>query len=211
MLNDNILEIILFLKCYINGLSIFYNNLFDLRSIGGGYLFKLRGNLLIVLTLLFTLSTLFLLPKGIAAKETVSLRSGIIFHVKTTRTLMPKYFRTGDTVNLLVTEDVKVDDKIVIKAGTHVRAVVTKAQERGMMGKAGKLGIQLDTVKAVDGTTISLSGGRTTSGKDNSRDALYAGIGLCPLFALMKGEAAFIQANTRIQALVAGTYNIDVN
>ena len=169
-----------------------------------------RSSKLILLILLFTLSALFLLPRGVVA-ETVSLHSGKFFYVKNIRTLMTNSLQMGDVIDLVVAEDVMVKGKTIIKSGAHATGTVIKASKKGILGKAGELSIQLDTVKAVDGTIVYLSGGRTVSGKDNSMVALSLGVLLCPLFSLMNGEEAFIQANNRIQALVVGTYNIDVN
>ena len=173
--------------------------------------FKGRMSKVVVLALLVTLSTVFLVPRGAAAAETLSLQSGKMVYVKTTRTLTPSSLRMGDTIDFVVAGNVVVDGKTVIKSGSHVTGTVTRASEKGMIGKAGEIAVQLDTVKAVDGTIVYLSGGRTVSGKDNSMVALSLGVLLCPLFSLMNGEEAFIQANNRIQALVVGTYNIDVN
>lgn len=63
---------------------------------------------------------------------------------------------TGQSVELSVTEAVKIGDQVVIADGARVTGTITEAQERRHMGRAGKLDFSIDRVRAADGNWIPL-------------------------------------------------------
>ncbi len=107
----------------------------------------------IVFILLLTLLMGF---QTVQAAEKVELVTGTYVYVETMNKLDPNTLKSGDNITLVVAGDVTVNKKVVIKAGTPVEAVVTKAEKSGIVGKAGEIGIRVRTTKAVDGTVICL-------------------------------------------------------
>lgn len=165
----------------------------------------------IIFTLILTFSIVFTVPQGVFAAKEVKLMAGNLVLVKTTNTLNPSNLHMGDEVTLTVVQDVVVDGNTVIKAGSLALGTVTYSERNGMLGKAGKLGISVNSVKAVDGTDIALSGKMYNEGEDKAALSLGVGLLICLPFLLMKGEKAAIPANTSIHAKVLGTYTISVN
>jgi hypothetical protein len=102
----------------------------------------------------------------------------------------------GQTVELSVTEPVKIGDVTVIPEGARVTGTVTEAQEKRRMGRAGKLDFSLDRVRAADGEWIPLR--YTLNKKAGDSHAVRTGVitagvavvfwPAAPVFLLMKGK-----------------------
>lgn len=147
----------------------------------------------------------------VAAEEQVELETGTIIYVETINDLKPGDLKKGDNVELITTEDVKASGKVVIKEGETVSGRVTDVQAKGSLGKADKLTLEINSVRAVDGTIISLSGKRNIEGDDKQTEAVGGGLFLCAPLLLMEGEEAMIPANTKIEAKVTSSYTINVD
>lgn len=120
--------------------------------------------------------------------------------VATTQTINPSAINIGDRIPLLVVSDVKIDGVTVIAVGARAMARITQAKDAGMIGIPAAVGLALESVEAVDGTIIPISGSRIQEGKDK----MFLSIGLslicCLLFALTKGGAAEIPMGSEIMA-----------
>ena len=105
----------------------------------------------------------------------------------------------NDPVNLRVVEAVRVGNRVVIAAGTLVKGIVASVEQRGHLGKGGKLGIRVDSTTAVDGKKIKLraSKGKGDTGTVGSTIALS--ILISPLFLLRRGNHAVIKPGTKLQ------------
>ena len=164
-----------------------------------------------ILTLVLVFILVLIYSPGSIANDKVNLNAGTIFYVKPIETLDPNNLNTGDSIDLVVIGDVSVDDFVVIRNGTPVLGTVTNSQTKGALGKAAKLSISIDSVEAVDGTIISLSGSKSVSGEDKKTEAIGGGLFLCAPMLLMSGEDAVIPANVKIEVRVVSTYKIKVN
>ena len=70
--------------------------------------------------------------------------------------LSSKTAAEGDPVNLVLAEDLKVGDVVVVKAGAKATGVISHSKKAGFVGKAGELNMRLDHLKA-DNTRIKIS------------------------------------------------------
>ena len=77
-------------------------------------------------------------------------------------------FRVGYPVDGHVWKDVVVEGHTIIPAGTPLELRISRLSGKGTGGRGGSLEIMAVSVKAVDGTTISLSGGYDQSASDLS-------------------------------------------
>ena len=77
-------------------------------------------------------------------------------------------FRVGYPVDGHVWKDVVVDGQTVIEAGTPLELRISRLTGSGTGGRGGSLEIMAVSVKAVDGTVISLSGGYDQAANDIS-------------------------------------------
>lgn len=113
----------------------------------------------------------------------VELKDGTPVRLKLAQTVTSADAEKGQLVSFEVLEDVKVGNATVIKQGSLVVATIVEARSKKSFGRKGKLSLQFDYVKAVDGTQVSL---RVAEGKileikqqiENSekREGLVSGI-----------------------------------
>jgi hypothetical protein len=131
--------------------------------------------------------------------QEVVLPDGLEFAVQTVDDISSKTASENDPVNFRVVEDVKVGNKVVINGGTLVKGIVASVEQRGHLGKGGKLGIRVDSTKTVDGQKLRL---RASKGKGDTGTlgaTLALSLIISPLFLLHRGNHAVIKSGTTIQ------------
>jgi hypothetical protein len=112
----------------------------------------------------------------------------------------------GDRVEFRVTEDVMVDGRVVIPAGTKSTATVTEVTAAGRLGKDGRVLVDFGSVQALDGTSIRLKVDERATEKNRSLE-LAAGASMAGIILLgpvglvggyfVKGKDVQIEANTQ--------------
>lgn len=148
---------------------------------------------------------------GAALAANLTLKEGTPVILSLEKTINSNYARVGDPVDLVVTRDVRVNDKVVIEVGTHARGEVSAIERKGAIGKPGKVSIVVRSVKAVDDTDVPIRATLTREGKGKETTALLVGILLCIIgLFLIKGEHGVIQAGSEIKAYVDYTVEINV-
>lgn len=131
-----------------------------------------------------------------AFAQTVTIPDGTKLRVRLDHTISSSTAEPGQTVELSVTENVKISDQLVIAEGARVTGTITQAQEKRRMGRAGKLDFSVERVRAADGEWIPLR--YTISKKMGQSDAtrngiITAGVAVvfwpaAPLVLLAKGK-----------------------
>ena len=84
------------------------------------------------------------------------LDDGTPVRLRINRTISSEDARVGDTVDFEVLEDVNSHDVILIPRGGIALATITEAQSKRRMGRAGKLNVNIDNAKLVDGEKVAL-------------------------------------------------------
>lgn len=154
----------------------------------------------------FRLATVLLLASStsVAAKEVV-LKGGTPITVQLGTTISGGSVSVGQVIDCKVTRDIQVDGVTVIPAGSLAKAQVVRAKKNGILGKEGQLQISINSVTAVDGTQVMLSGGTLS---DEGSDKLVLSLFLC---FLIKGGAAELPAGMECTPLVSGNTVINVS
>ncbi len=129
----------------------------------------------------------FLLPEG---RE---------FTAQTVDEVSSKTASENDPVNLRVTEDVRVGNQVVIASGTLVKGTVASVEQRGHLGKGGKLGLRVESTTAVDGQKVKLRASKGKGDTGNVGSTIALSILISPLFLLRRGNHAVIKPGTKIQ------------
>jgi len=129
------------------------------------------------------------------------LKEGTDVKLKFADDLSSKTAADGDPVNLVLDEDLKVGDVVVVKAGAKATGTVTNAKKAGMMGKAGELNMRLEHLKAGD-ERVRLRGskGKEGEGKEGTTVALTVLFG--PIGLIKHGKNVEIKAGTPLAAYV---------
>jgi hypothetical protein len=126
--------------------------------------------------------------------------------------------RINDRIDFEVLEDVKVRDQVVISRGAIAMGTVTEAKPKGMLGKAGKLDVAIDSVRLADGKSASLSASQSVKGKGHGA-AVTTGVVVtalvlwpaAPFFLLMHGNDVNIARGTEITAYVSGDTDVSIS
>jgi hypothetical protein len=157
--------------------------------------------------------------------NTVTLRAGTPIVVETSQTYNAKNLTEGQTVNFRVKYNVVVSKQTLVAAGALGTANITDIVRPGVFGKGGKIELQIQSVQAVDGQQILLSGIAMVSEGQNKKGlawGLSAGLFVLGLFVfaplilggaagfLVKGKPAEIKAGTNTNASVASDAQVEV-
>jgi hypothetical protein len=132
------------------------------------------------------------------------LRARTRLHLVTNSTVNSKTAEVGDSISVLLDQDVKLGDAVVIPKGTPVDAVITQADSSGHMGAPGDIAFEADSI-TVRGTTVPLFGGETLEGANHY--SKVRGLILIPVAGaaglLVRGEDAEIQPGMTFTVAVA--------
>jgi hypothetical protein len=112
-----------------------------------------------------------------------------------------KTAHVGDKISLIMAEDLKAGDSILIKKGTSSVATITEVEKPTMMGVPGELFFRADYVK-IDGTVIKLRGEAAKEGRDKVGKAAALMFIPGPAALLVRGLDAEIKQGTLFTAFV---------
>lgn len=148
----------------------------------------------------------------------ITIKAGTPIDFKTTESLTSKTLVEGQTIKLKVASDVIVDGKIVIGYGSTAKGKISKLKKRKMGGNGAEMEIIVQSVQAVDGSTIIIENAKYfTEGDDKKALAwgLFAvsffflwPLILSPLF--VKGEHAIINEGTILSGNIAQSTTVKV-
>jgi len=133
----------------------------------------------------------------------VTLKDGTPVLLKTTEKLVSGRVAEGSTVRYEVVRDVVAPDRSVLIAyGGTGQGKVTRSRRRGMFGKAGQLEFTIDTVEAVDGTTVPLRSQQAIEGKGNKNEVIISTLLLSVFAVFVHGRDVEIPEGTELTAYV---------
>lgn len=149
----------------------------------------------------------------------VTLRAGTPVVVETVQTLNAKNLSEGQTVSVRVKYNVVVSKQTVVAAGALGNATVSEVQRPGMFGKAGKIELQIQSIQAVDGQQVLVSGmAMISEGQNRKALAWSLAIGLFFLTIVggaigffIKGKNAELRAGTSSNVSVASDAQVDMD
>ncbi|MFT4114811.1 PEGA domain-containing protein [Silvibacterium sp.] len=146
-----------------------------------------------------------------------TLLDGTPIKLKLGRTLSSADAKVGDEVDFEVLEEIRVDGQVAIPKGGLALATVTEAEHKKSMGRAGKLNVNIDSVRLVDGEKVALRA--TEGGKGGGHVGAMTGAMVAtgivffpaaPLFLFIHGKDVTIPKGTEVTAYVDGDLVIDM-
>ena len=106
--------------------------------------------------------------------EEVVIPAGTLVPVRFLSTLSSKNNKTGETFNFQISENVFLDNKLIIPINSEGVGEITKAKKATLLSRPGKLEMEFKSLSALDGTSLSLILGEEAE-EENKR--LYVAIG----------------------------------
>lgn len=147
----------------------------------------------------------------LAAQQPFAILDGTPVRLRLNRNLSSADSKVGESVDFELLEDLMVNDVVVAKRGSVALATVTEAQPKRRMGRAGKLNVNIDHLRLIDGEKVALRAVKETQGGGNSGKMTGAIVATsilffpaAPLFLFMKGKDITIPKGTEITAYVNG-------
>jgi hypothetical protein len=115
--------------------------------------------------------------------EEVVLPAGTLVPVRFLSTLSSKNNKTGEIFNFQISENVFLDNKLIIPVNSEGVGEITKAKKATLLSRPGKLEIEFKSVLALDGTSLNLILGEEAK-EENKRLYVAVGAGILGLIIL---------------------------
>src|SRR5258708_826960 len=144
------------------------------------------------------------------------LEDGTPIKLRLTRNLSSASEKKGDTVDFELLEDVSVNGVIVAPRGGIAWATITEAQPKRRMARGGKLDVNIDNLRLIDGEKAPLRAVRENKGGGHVGAMTGAMVATsivffpaAPLFLFMHGKDINIPKGTEVTAYIAGNVPLD--
>ena len=144
------------------------------------------------------------------------LEDGTPIKIRISRTISSADAQVDDKVDFEVLEETKIGDVVVIPRGGIAWGTVTEAQPKRRMGRAGKLNVNIDSVRLVSGEKAALRAIKEVKGGGNTGKMTGAIVATsilffpaAPLFLFMHGKDITIPKGTEITAYINGDASLD--
>jgi len=138
---------------------------------------------------------------GCNAQNGCLLRESTQVSLKFANDLTSKTANIGDPVELVLDEDLKVGDTVVVPKGAHALATVSDAKKAGMMGKGGELSVQLQYLVAGD-NHVRVRGTKGREGENKTGATVALTVLFGPIGLIKHGKNVDIPPGTPLQAYV---------
>lgn len=171
---------------------------------------SLRSRPFVLFVLLFTIITFLKIPDLLYAQsqDKVKLTAGTVVALNIQNSANSDA-SLNSVVQFRVLRDVSVNDKVVIQAGAIATGTISEVSSSGALGKGGKVAVKLNSVIAVDGQSVYLSGSVDKEGENKVVLTVILGLICLPLLLLSGGDAN-IPAGTEVRAYVEQDCQISV-
>lgn len=113
---------------------------------------------------------------GIIDLRQVELPAGTSLELSLLAPISSARARVDDRIPLRVTRDLVLDGVLLVAQGGEIDGRVASVRRGGRFGRSGRIGIQLDSIAAVDGSTVHLTL-ETIAGRKVSRQHLGLAVG----------------------------------
>lgn len=132
------------------------------------------------------------------------LRAGTPLRLVTGSSASSKTAQVGDNLTLLLDEDVKDGDSVVIPKGSKVDATISAVDRAGHAGEPGDLAFEVHSLD-LQGNKVPLLGGETLEGQDKvktAKELIFIPV-VGPAALLVRGDEAEITPGMTLTASVA--------
>jgi hypothetical protein len=141
-------------------------------------------------------------PAMPAVPATLRLPANTVVELETVDAVSSKTSKPKDFFRLRVAEDVRVDGRVLIPAGTEATGQVVHAAKSGAGGKAGELILAARAIKLPQGD-VRLRSGFGAAGQQRTGAALATSIAVGVFGLFVHGKELMLPAGTPVSARVA--------
>lgn len=134
----------------------------------------------------------------VLAAET-KVPEGTEFPMRLEETLSSKHAQEGDRFTVSLTEDVKLSDGTILRAGYRGVGEVIEARDNGMLGKTGKLNVRLSYLKVGD-ERIRLRAAKAAKGDNRTTTQVVTFVFVGVFAGFIKGKNVSIPKGSQIIA-----------
>jgi PEGA domain len=146
-----------------------------------------------------------------------TFQDGTPIKLRLAETLSSATAKTGQQVSFETVEETDVDGVMVIAKGAPALATITMAEPKRTMGRAGKLDVNIDSVRLVDGEKAALAATQSAKGGGHT-GAMTAGMvgtaivffPAAPLLLFIHGKDITIPKGTEVTAFVSGDMKLNM-
>lgn len=156
-------------------------------------------------------------PAVVPAMTGFGLEDGTPVKMRTSRTISSADAKVGDTLDFEVLEEIRVNGVLLVPKGGIAWATVTEAQSKRRMGRGGKLDVNIDSVRLVDGEKVPLRAVKEMKGGGHvgAMTGAMVATGIiffpaAPLFLFMHGKDITIPKGTEITAYINGNTPLEI-
>lgn len=148
-------------------------------------------------------------PASVAAAppEKLVLREGSDVSLKFAQDLSSKTATDDDPVALVLDQDIKVGDVVVVKAGAKAVGTITHSKKAGMMGKAGELNMKLDYL-ITDSGRLRLRGTKGKEGEGKVGESVALTVLFGPIGLIKHGKNVEIKQGTALLVYTDENYDV---
>ena len=146
-----------------------------------------------------------------------TLLDGTAVKLRLAENLSSEKNKTGDQVPFEVVDEVVVDGVVVVPKGAQAIATVTNASPKKSMGRGGKLDVNVDSMRLVDGEKVQLRAVQENKGGGHVGAMTGAMVATsivffpaAPLFLFIHGKPVEIPKGTVVTAFVEGDMHLDM-
>jgi len=145
-----------------------------------------------------------------AASGKLMLPQGTAVPLIFTSDVNSKTAHVGDKISLILAEDLKAGDAVVVKKGTASVVTITEVDKPRVMGVPGEVVFKADSLQ-VDGTTIKLRGIAAKQGQDKMGEASGLMVFPVPVGLFVHGKEAEIKQGAVFTAYVDADTAVPAN
>jgi len=154
--------------------------------------------------------------QALKAPLAFGLEDGTPIKIRISRTISSADAKVDEKVDFEVLEETKIGEVVVIPRSGIAWGTVTEAQPKRRMGRAGKLNVNIDSVRLVTGEKVALRAIKEVKGGGHTGAMTGAIVATsivffpaAPLFLFMHGKDITIPKGTEITAYINGDAPLD--
>lgn len=144
---------------------------------------------------------------AVASPEKLILKEGADVSLKFAQDLSSKTANDDDPVSLVLDQDIKIGDVVVVKAGAKAVGTITHSKKAGMMGKAGELNMRLDYL-ITDSGRLRLRGTKGKEGEGKVGETVALTVLFGPIGLIKHGKNVEIKQGTPLLVYTDENYEV---